>query len=325
MKDFALSLLLNAGVLAVSGVTVANAQPGSCRKGARVVPPRPEISATQSSDAGQDGHAVAGLRTGTIPEKAVGMAGAELVTSIPPLTDADREVAFPEVETHALRDNAWNSFILFDQLESQGGNTVSWDSTGWMGRDLNRLWFRSEGDFGDGRIGEVEAHLLYGQGFARWWEVVVGLRQDLSLGSARSWLAVGIQGLAPFWFDVRGTAYLGPGGQAAARLEVEYELLFTNKLVLQPLVEVNVYGKAPVEYQRNGTGSGHPPGSNAPDGTSVSFVDAGLRLRYEIRREVAPYLGVVWTGVFGEAVGLVRTASKPIRGVHVVAGVRLWH
>ena len=233
-------------------------------------------------------------------------------TPIPPITDADRAAAFPDVERHAAPDNAVHFFVLFDQLEWQGGqsgNGVSWDSRGWIGRDLNRLWFRAKGEADAGRPRDAEVHLFYGRAFARWWDVVVGLRQDLRPGPAQSWLAVGVQGLAPYWFDVEATAYLGAGGQTATRLKAEYELLFTNRLALQPLVEVNLYGKSNAE---RGIGAG------------VSSFDAGLRIRYELRREFAPYLGVTWHSRFGETARFLEAAGESTGGRRFVAGLRLW-
>ena len=148
-------------------------------------------------------------------------ARAQPATPIPPVTDADRAAAFPDVEAHAMQDSAVHAFVLVDQLEWHGGDThegPSWDSTGWIGGDQNRLWFRTEGDVDGGHLGETEAHVLYGRAFARWWDVVVGLRQDARPGPAQSWLAVGVQGLAPYWFEIEATAYIGTGGRTAARL-----------------------------------------------------------------------------------------------------------
>ncbi len=233
-------------------------------------------------------------------------------TPIPPITDADRAAAFPDVAGHTVPDNAVHSFVLFDQLEWQGvetGGSLHWDTTGWVGRDRDRVWFRTEGQAEQGRLGDAEAHLFYGRAFARWWDVVVGLRQDLRPGPAQSWLAVGVQGLAPYWFDVEATAYLGAGGQTAARLEAEYELLFTNRLALQPMVEVNLYGKTNAE---RGIGAG------------VSSFDAGLRIRYELRRELAPYLGVTWHSRFGEPARFAEAAGESTGGRRLVAGLRLW-
>ena len=233
-------------------------------------------------------------------------------TPIPPITDADRAAAFPDVEGHTVPDNAVHFFVLFDQLEWQrveAGGGLTWDTTGWVGRDRDRVWFRTEGQAEDGGLGVAEAHLLYGRAVARWWDVVVGLRQDFRPGPAQSWLAVGIQGLAPYWFDVEATAYLGAGGQTAARVEAEYELLFTNRLALQPLVEVNLYGKTNAE---RGIGAG------------VSSFDAGVRIRYELRREFAPYLGLTWHRSFGETAGLAEAAGETTDGRRFVAGLRLW-
>ena len=234
------------------------------------------------------------------------------VTPIPPISDGDRAAAFPDVEVHALQDRALNYFVRFDQLEVQGGKRgygVGWESRGWIGRDLNRLWFRTEGESGGGRINEAAFHLFYGRAFARWWDVVVGLRQDFRPGPAQSWLAVGVQGVAPYWFDVEATAYLGAGGQTAARVRAEYELLFTRRLALQPLVEVNLYGKTNAERRI---------------GASVSSFDAGLRIRYEVRRELAPYLGVTWHTRGAESAGFAEAAGESARGRRIVAGLRFW-
>ncbi len=121
-------------------------------------------------------------------------------TPVPPVTDADRAAAFPDVGDLRMHDNAVNYFVLLDQLEWQSvetGDGLNWDAKGWIGRDRDRFWFRSEGEAGDGRLENAEAHLLYGRAFARWWEVVVGLRQDVRPGPMQSWAAFGVQGLAP--------------------------------------------------------------------------------------------------------------------------------
>ena len=234
------------------------------------------------------------------------------ITPVPPITDADSAAAFPNVDEHSIGDDATHYFVLFDQLEWQGNNAahgMTWNSTGWVGHDLNRLWFRTEGNAHDLPFDSAEAHLFYGRAFARWWDVVIGLRQDFSPGPPQSWLALGVQGLAPYWFDVEATAYIGAGGQTAARFEAEYELLFTNRLVLQPLVELNLYGKTNAE---RGIGAG------------VSSFDAGLRIRYEFRREFAPYVGVTWRDTFGETARFAEVSGDTMGGRQFVAGLRLW-
>ncbi len=237
---------------------------------------------------------------------------AEPRTPIPPITDADRAAAFPDIERHPPHGNSVHYLVLFDQIEWQAmetGGGVNWDTAGWIGGDRNRLWFRSEGAGEDGRLGDAEAHLLYGRAFARWWDLVVGVRQDIPRGPAQTWAAVGVQGLAPYWFEVEATGYFSDRGQTAARLKAQYELLLTNRLVLQPGIEINLYGK---ESPERGIGAG------------LSRVETGLRVRYEFRRELAPYLGVMWENTFGPTADLAAVAGEQSDGPRLVAGVRLW-
>jgi copper resistance protein B len=231
---------------------------------------------------------------------------------IPPLTDADRRAAFPQgLDGHATHDRRIEAFVLFDQLEWQGGEEggVAIDNKTWIGGDINRLWLRAEGESSAGRPENAQMHALYGRSISRWWDVVAGARQDFQPGASQAWLAVGIQGLAPQWFEVEATAYVGRSARTHFRFEVEYELLLTNRLVLQPLVEAEIYGKDdPV--RRIGAG--------------LSSIDAGLRLRYEFRREFAPYVGVVWhRACFGSA-DFAREDGEEVGTTRVAVGVRTW-
>jgi copper resistance protein B len=236
----------------------------------------------------------------------------ELPPFIPPVTDEDRKAAFPDVEGHAVHDNAVSYFVLFDQLEWHAGkdaNGLSIDSRGWVGRDRDRLWFRAEGDTEDGRVGEAQTHVLYGRQFSRWWDVVAGVRQDFRPGPSQTWAAFGVQGLAPYWFEIEVTAYVGASGRTHARFEVEYELLLTNRLVLQPLLETEIVGKSDPE---RGVGAG------------LSTTNAGFRIRYEFRREVAPYVGVSWNNKWGKTADFAEAAGEGTGGARFVTGLRLW-
>jgi copper resistance protein B len=234
-------------------------------------------------------------------------------TGLPPITDEDRKAAFPELNgQHTVHDDAIFTYVLFDQLEWQAGDGasgLSWDNKGWIGGDVNRFWFRTEGEGEDGDLDTAQAHAFYGRALARWWDLVVGVRQDIRPGPAQTWAAIGVQGLAPYWFEVEATAYVGQSGRTHFRLETEYELLFTNRLVLQPLVELEIYGKADPE---RGIGAG------------LSSVDAGLRLRYELRREFAPYLGVTWTRKFFSTADFARAEGEDITGTRLALGMRIW-
>jgi copper resistance protein B len=236
----------------------------------------------------------------------------ELPPFIPRLTDDDRKAAFPEVEGHAVHDRSIHYFVLFDQLEWQSGSGadgLSLDTRGWVGRDRDRLWFRAEGDGAGGRVEEANAHILYGRQISRWWDLVGGIRQDFRPGSPQTWAAFGIQGLAPYWFEVEATGYVGASGRTHARFEVEYELLLTNRLVAQPLFEAEIVGKSDPE---RGVGSG------------LSTTDIGLRLRFEIRRELAPYVGVTWRNSWGRTADFARAAGEDTGGARFATGLRLW-
>jgi copper resistance protein B len=236
----------------------------------------------------------------------------ELPAFIPPLTDEDRKAAFPDIPAHAVHDRALHYLVLFDELEYQsytGGEEIALEAKGWIGRDRDRLWFRADGDYKQRKINDAEAHVLYGKQFSRWWDLVMGVRQDMRPGPGRTWAAFGVQGLAPYWFEIEATGYVGESGRTQARVEVEYELRFTNRLALQPLVEVNVMGKSDPE---RGLGSG------------LSTSEAGFRLRYEIRREFAPYAGIVFTRRWGQTADMAREAGRAVARTRFVGGVRLW-
>jgi copper resistance protein B len=234
-----------------------------------------------------------------------------LPSFIRPITPADRIAAFPHVQGHTVHDSSLTTFILVDQVEWRSGSgRFSWDSHSWIGVDRDRLWLRTEGDVDERGVGAAQVHVLYGRAISRWWEVVAGVRQDVRPGPAQTLAAIGIQGLAPYWFEVEWTAYVGAGGQTHLRLETEYELLLTNRLALQPSIELELHGK-------------DNPERRLAAGLSTS--DIGLRLRYEIRREFAPYLGVVWIGRHFGTADMARAAGLPVGATRLVVGARVWY
>ena len=135
------------------------------------------------------------------------------------------------------------------------------------------------------------------------------MRTDRDSGAGRTWAALGLQGLAPLFVNYEATAYLGDRGHAAARLALSYDLLLTQRLILEPEAELNVYGKA-------------DPGRRI--GAGLADIDAGLRLRYEIERKFAPYIGVAYAGKVGETARMARSAGESTGAVRVVFGVRSW-
>jgi copper resistance protein B len=234
---------------------------------------------------------------------------------IPVLTDADRAAAFADAgghEAHDMHDEDIHSFVLLDRLEAWNadeGAGLEWEAQAWIGSDLNRLWLRSEGERVDGHTEAADLEVLYGRSIARWWDLVAGVRHDFKPGASQDFAAIGVVGLAPYKFEVAATAYIGESGQTAARAEIEYETLLTNRLILQPLVEINLYGQ---NDPRRGIGSG------------LSTVEAGLRLRYEFTRKFAPYIGVVHERAFGRTADLRRDEGEDTSDTRFVAGLRIW-
>lgn len=234
------------------------------------------------------------------------------LTPIPVPSDEDRAAAVPPSSNHAAHDDTTQYMVMFNRLEAfdaKPGTGLEWEGQAWFGKDLHKLWLRSEGERTDGHTEAADLEVLYGRPIAPWWDVVAGVRHDFKPGRSEDFLAVGVMGLAPYKFEVSATAYLGESGQTAARMEAEYETLLTNRLILQPLVEVNLYGKN--DAQR-GIGSG------------VSTAEIGLRLRYEIRREFAPYIGVVHERAFGRTADFRRDEGEDVDDTRLVAGVRVW-
>ncbi|HYG07100.1 MAG TPA: copper resistance protein B [Stenotrophomonas sp.] len=234
-------------------------------------------------------------------------------TPIPVPTAADRAAAVKPPGAHAAHDNTVQSFVLLDRLEAvdvDNGTGLEWEGVGWVGTDLEKLWVRSEGERnGDGHTESANVEALYGRAIAPWWDLVAGVRHDFKPGASQDFAAIGIMGLAPYKFELSATAYIGTSGHSFAQLEAEYETLLTNRLVLQPQIEVTVHGG---NDAARGVGSG------------LGSVEVGLRLRYEITRRFAPYVGVVAERAFGRTAELRREHGEDSDDARLVAGFRIW-
>lgn len=211
-----------------------------------------------------------------------------------------------------MADDALFGRLLVNELEYADGRRdhgQNLDAEAWYGGDRNKLWLKAEGERRGGRLEGFRTEALWDRVFATYWSTQLGIRHDTGQGPARNWLAFGVQGLAPYWFETEATAYWGNGGTLAARVGVRYELLFTQRLILQPKLEANLYSK---NDAARGIGSG------------LSDVAFGLRLRYEIRRQFAPYIGVSWKRKFGNTAEFARNAGADVHNTEAVAGVRIW-
>ena len=202
--------------------------------------------------------------------------------------------------------------LMFDRLESvrTRDNTFTvYEFQAQLGRDYDRAVLKAEGEVDGGEIHDARTELLWGHAVSAYWNTQLGVRYDSGLKPERKWLAFGVQGLAPYWFEIDATAYVGEQGRTALRFDVEYELLFTQKLILQPRLEANFYGKSDVARER---------------GSGLSDATLGLRLRYEIRREFAPYIGIERSNKYGGSADFARAEGQRTSESRVVAGLRFW-
>ena len=207
-----------------------------------------------------------------------------------------------------------NWFALADRLEYQsaeGSPALLFDGQGWWGTDRNKLWLKSEieYDFREDRFEEAELQALWSRPIARYFDVQAGFRRDFAPDPSRNYAVLGVQGVAPYWFEIDAAVFVSGHGDVTARIEAEYDFLLTQRLIAQPRTELNF---AAQDVAALGIGSG------------LSTVELGLRLRYEIRREFAPYIGVNWERSVGATADFARSAGDDPGAISLVAGVRLW-
>jgi copper resistance protein B len=207
----------------------------------------------------------------------------------------------------------WHFF--FDQLEGRTNgpdNEFRWDGEGWIGTDMNKLWLKSEGFLERGKETDGDTEALYARPipFLRYFDVQAGVRYDLDSSAGRTWGAIGIEGLAPMFFQFAPTFYFSDRGRFAGRIVGSYDLLITNRLIAQPEFEMNFYSK---RDPSRGIGSG------------FSELDTGLRIRYEVTRKFAPYIGFAYTGTFGETATFTREEGGIVHDPRFVFGARVWY
>jgi copper resistance protein B len=208
----------------------------------------------------------------------------------------------------------FNHFGLADRLEYQSGEGAPgllFDGQGWWGTDRNKLWVKSEieYDFDADRFEEAELQALWSRPIARYFDVQAGVRRDFAPDPSRTYGVLGIQGLAPFWFEIDAAVFVSGRGEVTGRIEAEYDLLLTQRLVLQPRAELN-FAAETIGDRRIGAG--------------LSTSELGLRLRYEMRRQFAPYVGVSWTRAVGETADFARIDGEDPSVASFVAGLRTW-
>jgi len=211
-----------------------------------------------------------------------------------------------------VMDQGIYAHAILNQLEGRWNGSNSefrWEGQGWVGTDYDKLWIKSEGTLSKGAVDDGQQQFLYSRAVTTYFDLQGGLRSDIDSRPTRDWAAFGIQGLAPYFFDLEVTGFVSGEGHLAAKLEASYDLLLTQQLILQPQVEFNVYSKAdPARLV----------------GAGFSDIDTGLRLRYEFSRKFAPYIGVVYQGKFGQTANFARQAGESTGDFRFAFGVRAW-
>lgn len=201
---------------------------------------------------------------------------------------------------------------ILDQFEERIGrdNSFRWEGEGWVGTDTDRLWLKSEGELNrNGKIDDGQHEVFYDRPITSFFDLQAGARFDIDSHRGRTWAALGVEGLAPLFFHVSATGYASNSGHFAAKLESSYDLLLTQRLILQPRIELNLYSKSdPMRLV----------------GSGLSDLDAGLRLRYEFSRKFAPYIGLTYENKFGETANLARLAGERPSDLRLTIGIRSW-
>lgn len=213
----------------------------------------------------------------------------------------------------AAEDDQIFTMFKAEQLEYRASNrkdTYNWDAEGWIGEDYNKLWLKTEGErIVDGKVEKAEIQALYSRLVSDFFDVQAGVRYDYKPWPNRTFGVLGLQGLAPYFFEVDAASFVSDQGEVSARLKASYDLLFTQRLILQPKIETNLALQSVKERQ---VGSG------------INNVEVGARLRYEIFREFAPYIGVNYERQLGQTASYVRDDGEKPDNLSFMVGLRLW-
>lgn len=242
----------------------------------------------------------------------------QTTTTNKPWSQADKyfdpeEMAQARNQIQSVHGGKKELFLMADRLETQfadGNERLLWDGQGWVGGDINKFWFKTEGEyaFNEDEFEEAEVQALWSHAISPYFNAQAGLRYDVKPDDLVHGV-IGIQGLAPYWWELDAAAFISDNGDVTARIEAENDFRLTQRLILQPRIEFEL---AAQDIPERDVGAG------------LSHLDAGLRLRYEGKREVAPYIGVEWQRNFGETANLTEASGGNSEQTVFVIGLRLW-
>ena len=204
----------------------------------------------------------------------------------------------------------WWKVDQIEAVRTADDTTARWKASVSWGGSFDRLWLSSEGDATEGRSGDIATQLYWSHAVTSFWDATLVGRVDNGPGSAQSWAGVGVRRHAPYWFETAVTALAGEGGQSALRMDVDYDVLLTNRLILKPEIGLDFFGRDDIVRQQ---------------GAGLAESRAALRLRYEVTRKFAPYVGVEWRNRYGHTADFVRAAGERVHDAEAVAGLRLWY
>ena len=225
--------------------------------------------------------------------------------SVPGEVEFGQPVMDREIFAHFLLNQNEGRFGRLDAANTH----YRWNGEGWVGTDYDKFWVKTEGTVRRGKVEDGLHEFLYSRAITTYFDFQAGLRSDLDSRRTRNWASFGIEGLAPGFFEVELAGYVSPDGRLAARAEASYDLLITNRLILQPQAELNF-------YSRSDRARGIGPG--------LAEIDMGLRLRYDITRKFSPYIGIGYEGKIGQTASFARQEGDPVHDLRVLAGIRLW-
>jgi len=264
----------------------------------------------------------AGHDMSTMPGMAVEAIQPDLAgegTAPPPPLDHYADRVFPPAEMEIarrqmMREEGGQNFyqVMFNVAEYQlreEGDGYRWDGEAWFGQDLDRLTLKSEGEGSGDGLEAAELQALYSHAIGPYFNLQAGVRQDFEPSPSRTYATVGFEGLAPYWFEIEAALFLSDHGDWLSRFEGYYDQRITQRVILQPRFELNL---AAQDVPENEIGSG------------LSNAELGLRLRYEVTRELAPYVGVSWDRKYGDTANYARAAGEDPSIWSLVAGLRFW-
>ena len=219
---------------------------------------------------------------------------------------------FGPIAPPKMMGNGIMASVLINQLEAANSNgkiNSGYDVDAWIGTDWSRLAFKAEGETADSKLEEARTELLWRKPVDTFWNTELGVRHDSGKEKRRTWLALGIDGMSPYWIDLGGTIYFANQNRAALRLEATYDWRVTQRMILQPTVETNLYSKDDAERDV---------------GKGLSDLQAGLRLRYEVTRQFAPYIGVESTYHYRRTADMLRAKGESTQNTLLLVGLRFW-